>query len=214
MTPGLSDTRTAAGSELEELLAAPLGLRERKKLKTRRAIRSAAFDLFAEQGYEATTVDQIAALAEVSPSTFFRYFPTKEDVVISDDYDPLMENGFRSRPADEPLMESLRQAMIGPLRQVLAAERDEVLLRMQLFREVPAIRARSMVEQQHTGERLSALIAERTGQSAEALEVRALVAALLAASTEAVMYWAEHDGKPDLADLVNTAISALDPARR
>jgi AcrR family transcriptional regulator len=210
MTPGHSPARTTtAGAELEELLAAPLGLRERKKLKTRRAIRAAAFGLFSEQGYEATTVDQIAAKAEVSPSTFFRYFPTKEDLVISDDYDPLMEVSFRARPADEPLIESVRRAMIEPLRQILAAEREEVLLRMQLYRDVPAIRARALVEMQRTGEMMCGLLAERTGLPADGLELRALVAAVLAASSEAVQFWAEHGGEDELEDLLNRAISSL-----
>jgi AcrR family transcriptional regulator len=209
MIPGTPRARTAAGSELEELLAAPLGLRERKKLKTRRAIRSAAFGLFGAQGYETTTVDQIAAAAEVSPSTFFRYFPTKEDLVISDDYDPLMEAGLRARPNDEPLVESVREAMIAPLRQILAAERDEVLLRMQLYREVPAIRARALAEQQRTATMLCRLLADRTGRPADGLELRALVAAILAASSETVLYWAEHGGEGDLADLLNTAISSI-----
>jgi AcrR family transcriptional regulator len=66
------------------------GLRERKKAKTRAAIQRHAWRLFQEQGYAATTVDQIAEAAEVSQSTFFRYFPTKEDVVLTDDYDPVM----------------------------------------------------------------------------------------------------------------------------
>ena len=72
------------------------GLRERKKQKTRWAIQEHALRLFAEQGYEATTVDQIAAAAEISPSTFFRYFPTKEDLVIEDEYDALLVEGLRS----------------------------------------------------------------------------------------------------------------------
>jgi AcrR family transcriptional regulator len=208
-TPTPTSTRSTAGSELEELLAAPLGLRERKKLKTRRAIRSAAFGLFRAQGYEATTVDQIAAAAEVSPSTFFRYFPTKEDLVISDDYDPLMEVTLRGRPADEPLIESVRQSMIGPLRQILAAERDEVLLRMQLYREVPAIRARALAELQQSSAMMCGLLAERSGLPADGLELRALVTAVMAAASEAVQYWAERGGEDDLEDLLNRALATL-----
>jgi AcrR family transcriptional regulator len=205
---------SASGSALEDILAAPLGLRERKKLKTRRAIRTAAFGLFVEQGYEATTVDQIAAAADVSPSTFFRYFPTKEDLVISDDYDPLMEASFRARPADEPLVDAIRAAMIGPLRQVLASEHDEMLLRMRLLRDVPAIRARSVVEQQRTADMMCRLLAERTGADPGGLAMRAVVAAVLATASEAVLYWAERDGEEDMADLLDAALTALADALR
>src|ERR1700683_970799 len=65
----------------------PDGLRERKKARTRASLREHALRLFRDQGYTATTVEQIAAAAEVSPSTFFRYFPTKEDLVLQDDMD-------------------------------------------------------------------------------------------------------------------------------
>ena len=85
------------------------GLRERKKAKTRAAIQTQALRLIAEQGYEATTVEQIAEAAEISPSTFFRYFPTKEDVVVEDDYDPLLVVAFGSAGAsDRPLTRRLR----------------------------------------------------------------------------------------------------------
>jgi AcrR family transcriptional regulator len=66
----------------------PTGLRERKKAKTRAAIQAHALRLFAKQGYDETTIDQIADAAEVSQSTFFGYFPTKEDVVLHDRFDP------------------------------------------------------------------------------------------------------------------------------
>ena len=70
------------------------GLRERKKLKTKEAIQREALRLFQEQGYDETTIEQIAEAVEISPSTFFNYFPTKEDVVIQDPYDPLFISSF------------------------------------------------------------------------------------------------------------------------
>lgn len=108
-----SRTSPAAGSvtsaesvdpvdSVAESLQPQLSLRERKKIKTRTAIRRATYRLIAEQGYEATTVEQIAEAAEVSPSTVFRYFPTKEDIVLTDEFDPIMLRELRSRPAGEP----------------------------------------------------------------------------------------------------------------
>ena len=79
--------------------ARPAGLRERKKARTRAAIREHALRLFREQGYAATTVEQIAAAAEVSPATFFRYFPTKEDVVLQDDFDVITLEALKAQPA-------------------------------------------------------------------------------------------------------------------
>src|SRR5579863_8692249 len=87
------------------------GLRERKKARTRAAIREHALRLFREQGYDATTVEQIAAAAEVSPSTFFRYFPTKEDVVLRDDFDDRAFEAFDRQPVSLPPIVAFRAAM-------------------------------------------------------------------------------------------------------
>src|SRR6202521_1043886 len=87
----------------------PIGMRERKKLKTRDSIQRTALRLFEKHGYEQTTIEQIAAAAEISPSTFFNYFPTKEDVVLFDAYDPIIFSMMSSIPASQPLEVGLRE---------------------------------------------------------------------------------------------------------
>src|SRR4029453_9059616 len=87
------------------------GLRERKKQKTRWAIQEHALRLFAERGYDATTVEQIAEAAEVSPSTFFRFFKTKEDVVAEDRYDDLIIAAIEAAPAGLGPLATMRHAL-------------------------------------------------------------------------------------------------------
>src|ERR1035438_9725222 len=102
------------------------GLRERKKARTRASLREHALRLFREQGYQATTVEQIAAAAEVSPSTFFRYFPTKEDVVLQDDLDVRMLEALERQPADLGPVAALRAATREALNSFGPAELEQI----------------------------------------------------------------------------------------
>jgi AcrR family transcriptional regulator len=119
----------------------PPGLRERKKARTRAELQRHALRLFRDRGYAATTVDDIAAAAEVSRSTFFRYFPTKEDVVLFDDVDPLMEQAFAEQPAGTPLLTALRQAFATAFARLPPEERELEEVRMGLARTVPEVAA-------------------------------------------------------------------------
>ncbi|MEV5973884.1 TetR family transcriptional regulator [Streptomyces sp. NPDC051921] len=186
------------------------GLRERKKLKTRAAIRKATYRLVAEQGYEATTIEQIAAAAEVSPSTVVRYFPAKEDILLTDDQDELMLARLRARPAGEEPLESLRTVVLDAVTAALAREPEETRLRARLVVETPAVRARLTETTAETGRLLSAAVAERTGRSPDDLEVRVFTAAVLGALREATVYWAEHGGDDaDLVPLLDRTVDAL-----
>ncbi|WP_369247717.1 TetR family transcriptional regulator [Streptomyces sp. R41] len=193
----------------QETSAAPLGLRERKKQKTRDRVRREAYRLFAEHGYEATTVDQIAEAAEISPSTFFRYFPTKEDVVIQDEYDPALAEALRARPADEPIVDAILQALRGPLGQMLDHDREELLLRTRITFTDPAIRARSVGEQERSEQEIAAIIAERSGRNASDLDVKCAAAAIIAVFTTLVRHWVEGGGTEDLAELYERHLPLL-----
>ena len=97
--------------------------RARKKAATKHAIQEQALRLFAEKGYDATTVDEIAAAAGVSHMTFFRYFPRKEEVVEYDEYDPLLEELIAARPPHEPPLVALHNAIRAGLNRSSATDR-------------------------------------------------------------------------------------------
>src|SRR5918997_1620198 len=117
------------------------GLRERKKARTRAEIQRQALRLFRERGYEATTVARIAEAAEVSESTFFRYFPTKEDVVLWDEFDPLIFEAFKAQPAEADPIRALRDAIRAVLARTSPTEREQLRERVELLLSVPPLRA-------------------------------------------------------------------------
>ncbi|MEU8801443.1 TetR family transcriptional regulator [Spirillospora sp. NPDC048819] len=186
-----------------------LPLRERKKLRTRRAVQEHALRLFGEQGYDATTVEQIAAAAEISPSTFFRYFPTKEDVVITDEYDPIMAEVFRDQPADLPPLDALRATLREILPLLLDEDLQVIRTRMKLAAEVPAVRAR-MFESMSTGTHavLTEIISERTGRRLDDPGVDTFCWAVLGVLQGAIYRWL---GTPDehLGDVIDQNLDFL-----
>jgi AcrR family transcriptional regulator len=180
-------------------------LRARKKAQTRAAIQEQALRLFLAQGYEATTVEAIAAAAGVSHMTFFRYFPTKEDVVLADDYDALLVAAIRARPVAEAPLTKIRRALIPAFAAIYPIARDALLARTRLILTTPALRAR-LWEQQHVTEDL---IAQAIADGPPNLSTRVSAAACMGALTTAIMIWIERDGEPHLPALIDQALTAL-----
>ncbi|MFB7928804.1 MULTISPECIES: TetR/AcrR family transcriptional regulator [Streptomyces] len=188
----------------------PPGLRERKKIKTRRAIRGATYALIEEQGYDATTIEQIADRAEVSPSTVFRYFPTKEDIVVTDAWDPLTTAELRARPEDESWADVLRHVMRKALDQSLAEEPEVTRLRARLGVEVPAVRARMLESTAATALLLREALAERSGLDPDGPELRVFAMSVMGGLMEVSHYWAETGHRDDIRDLVDRALDVLE----
>jgi AcrR family transcriptional regulator len=158
---------------------AQASLRERKKARTRASLREHALRLFREQGYHATTVEQIAAAAEVSPSTFFRYFPTKEDVVLQDDMDTRMMEAFARQPPELSPIAAVRAAMREAWDSFTPAEWVQIQESGRLSMSVPEIRARAMNEFSRTISVIAGAVAARTGRCADDLQVRVLAGAVI-----------------------------------
>ena len=193
--------------------ATTIGLRERKKQKTRESIQRTALRLFIKQGYEQTTIEQIAAAVEISPSTFFNYFPTKEDVVLYDVYDPMAIRMFLERPTDEPLNVAVRRVLEG-LAATFEQDQQLILARGRLIMEVPELRGRLWDEVERTQSMLAQLLAERTGRRPDDFEVRVTARVLTGAILEATLEWMRTNGRRGLVELVMQALDVLESGTR
>jgi AcrR family transcriptional regulator len=192
---------------LEHPLEEKLGLRERKKLKTRRSIQEHALRLFREQGYEATTVEQIAEAAEVSPSTFFRYYPTKEDTVLTDEYDPLIVSSMRAQPPELSPAAAAQNTLHELVGGMLADDRQRILERSRLMLSVSSLRARQWDQMRETRDLIIEALAERLDRSPADLEIRWFATAVLGVWETTVTSWVEDDGRGDLLALLDRAMA-------
>ena len=181
------------------------GLRERKKARTKAAIQEHALRLFAVQGYQQTTIDQIADAAEVSPSTFFRYFGTKEETVMFDRLDPLLMANFEGQPAEVDVLTAMRATLreVGADLDPRVAEQE--LERMRLITTVPELRMRLADSFGQGISMLAAAIGRRTGRGPDDEDVLTLAGAI----TGVVYATFVHSGHRIDADWVEDTDRAL-----
>jgi AcrR family transcriptional regulator len=184
-------------------------LRERKRTRTRLMIQVEALRLFAEKGYAQTTVEEIADAAAISPRTFFRYFPNKEDVVLWDEYDPLMVELLEARPPDEPLVESFRAIIRETMGDLYRRDPERLLTRLRLAASVPEIRARFLDAQTHGIEEVAEMLTATGRAPVDDLSLRVATSALLSTVFVATDIWERGGGKADLVVLFDEATDAL-----
>lgn len=180
------------------------GLRERKKAKTKAAIQQHALRLFSEQGYQQTTVDQIAEAAEVSPSTFFRYFGSKEETVTFDRLDPVVMATFVAQPADMDVLTAMRATLRDIYTHLDPEVGDQEIQRMRLYTTVPELRMRLADTFGQGITMLAEAIGRRTGRSAEDEDVLAV-----AGTIAGVMYAIFMNGEGVTADWAATVDRVL-----
>lgn len=191
--------------------ATPLGTRERRRLRKRRELQTVALRLFQEQGYASTTVHEVAAAADISSRSFFRYFSSKEDLVLWDEYDPTFLQALEARPPDEPIIDSLRAAALEWVREFTAGDRERVLVRIRLFSTVRELQGRYWEGQEALASHVAECVARPRKLVPDSLEIRVIALAFIAALAAATEAWMRTDGEADLGALV---VDALDVLRR
>ena len=155
-----------------------LGLRDRKKIQTRGTIRREAMRLFEENGYANTTVEQIAEAAEVSPSTFFRYFPSKEMVLMADNLDLVTIEALEQQPAEMSTLQAFRRALEITVATLSEGRWRLERARLRMVLSVPELKATQFAEYRRTAAALAEADCRRTGREPDDFEVRVFVGAL------------------------------------
>ncbi|MET7361620.1 TetR family transcriptional regulator [Streptomyces sp. NPDC005562] len=188
------------------------GLRERKKARTKAAIQREAVRLFREHGYSATTIEQIAEAAEVAPSTVFRYFATKQDLVFSHDYDLPFAMMFQAQSPDLTPIQAERQAIRSMLKDIpeqeLALQRE----RFVLILNEPELWGASLGNIGQTMQLMSEQVAKRAGRDPRDPAVRAYTGAVFGVMLQISMDWA-NDPEMDFAATLDEALYCLEDLR-
>ena len=197
--------------------AAELGLRERKRLATRRAIQVAVLELVAERGFDGVTVDEISRVADISPRTFFNYFASKEEAILGDP--PVLPEG----PTSEWFVSGGSGALIDDLSEVLVVAGDKsmedgemVQLRHGLLKQYPQLFAMRMAKMRRFEEEIAALVLRRLQHDdpdvdREALDKRANLITLVAFGVmrHAWSSWARSDPPTVLAEQLLDSFAEL-----
>jgi AcrR family transcriptional regulator len=188
------------------------GLRERRKKLTAAELEAAALRLFGERGFDAVTVDDIAAEADVSRRTFFRYFASKEDVLLADHLVQLarLREAMAARPPDETILTALRNAILS-MTGDFEDRKEMVILRGRIMRETPSLQARSLVHQRAWEEAMQEMVADRLGVDPTVdLRPGVVAATALAAMRVAFTNWLTTGATDDLIAMTTEALDLLD----
>lgn len=156
-------------------------LRERKKVRTRETIRREAFRLFDERGYDETTIEHIADAADISPSTFFRYFPSKESVLLADDLSMVMLEALAGQPVEMTPIAAFRQAVHDSYEHMTADEWEVEKTRQRLIYSLPELQPALREEYNSLVSGVAEAMGRRLQRGPHELEIRAFAGAVIGA---------------------------------
>jgi AcrR family transcriptional regulator len=178
-----------------------------KSASTRARLQKEALRLFADRGYDETTIADIAAAAGVTQMTFFRHFPAKELVVVDDPYDPAIAHAVAVQAADLPVVERVRRGLLAAWEQLEDADEAEFRLRLRIGAGHHGLRARMRENNVRTEAAIAAALTER---GVPAFEAVVAAAAVIGALTAALLEWANDPHARPMGDAVTAALALLE----
>ncbi|GIG41239.1 TetR family transcriptional regulator [Cellulomonas phragmiteti] len=176
---------------------------------TRERLRAAALELFVAQGFDATTVDQVAAAAGVSHMTFFRHFATKEDVVLDDPYDEVIADAVLAQDRALPALERVRRGIAAAWAALPEPTEEETRARVRLIAGHRGLMARAWQNNQRTGELVVTALED---DGVPPLEARVATSACLSALMEGLLTWGRQPGPCELGPIIARSLAYLAPA--
>ncbi|MCP5024991.1 MAG: TetR family transcriptional regulator [Actinomycetia bacterium] len=184
-----------------------LSLRQRNRLQAMRLVQVTAVDMFEAEGFDATTIEAIANACGVSPSTIYRHFSTKENIVLWDERDLIIDAELGERLGRQPAIQAFRDTVVVGL-----AERDDrelFLRRLGLIYSEPSIWAAAAHRDREDRAELAIAIASVSGHKHPSLADESVAAVCLAALDVALEHWQRDEGRTPLAELINESIHAV-----
>ncbi|TCC46487.1 TetR family transcriptional regulator [Kribbella capetownensis] len=181
-----------------------MSLRDRQRAETRHRIQRQAIKLFVDRGYDATTVNDVAAAAGVSAMTVYRHFPTKEDLVLYDDFDQLAAATISELPATGSPTDRIGRTVLATFDLASTHDRELLLDRLRLMISTPALQARHLDSQYRLQEAFVTGIDDPTAE----FQTRAAAGAVLGVAYTALLRWAAEDGESSLPELFREAFTS------
>jgi AcrR family transcriptional regulator len=186
-----------------------VGLRERKKRSAMRRIQEVAVDLFDERGFEDVTIEQIAEAAEVSPSSVYRYFGTKEQVVLGDEVDVDLFDAIEAELATHPPVEAMRRALTTVVPQIFDGHELGKRKTRYAFEE-PALRAALLGQTDALTRRVAEALARASGRAADELEPQVIASMLMTAMMTAARHWHARGYRDSIVDELERALAIVE----
>lgn len=183
--------------------------RSKRRIEAMRKVQACALDLFEKRGFDQVTIEEIAEMAGVGPATIYRNFGTKEQLVLWDEYDPMLFDALTARLSEMPLLPAVQQAFVDAFASMYDQDAERILRRSRISLNHPSVAAASAAGTTELRRALSAVF-RCAGVAKNDLEADVLGGTICTTLVCAIEHWVQENGKVPLPTMLRRALACLD----